>query len=266
MNAEDLFSHFFGGMSGMGGGMGGGPFGGMFGQQAQREGPIIHHAHRVSLEDIYRGKTSKLRLEKTVICPKCAGHGAKESDVQRCRSCNGAGYREGLRQIGPIIQRQRVKCQQCDGQGRFIEERNRCKQCGGERTIVEKKILHVNVDRGVANGTQIKFPGEGDQHPDRPTGDVLFTIEQKPHPRFQRKENDLYYVAEIDLVTALAGGTIYIEHLDDRWLEEEILPSDLIRPGESRPNTRRNNQAYPLRVRQGDQGPRHARTATPQFW
>ncbi|PQE10141.1 Mitochondrial import MAS5 protein [Rutstroemia sp. NJR-2017a BVV2] len=36
---------------------------------------------------------------------------------------------------------------------------------------------------------------------------------------------------EIDLVTALAGGTIYVEHLDDRWLSVEILPGEVISPG-----------------------------------
>ena len=62
-------------------------------------------------------------------------------------------------------------------------------------------------------------------------GDVQFEIEQKPHPRFQRKDDDLFYHAEIDLLTALAGGTIYIEHLDDRWLTVNIFPGDPITPG-----------------------------------
>ncbi|KAH0252946.1 chaperone protein dnaJ, partial [Aureobasidium melanogenum] len=62
--------------------------------------------------------------------------------------------------------------------------------------------------------------------------DVQFEIEQKPHPRFQRKGDDLFYQAEIDLLTALAGGAIYIEHLDDRWLTVEIKPGEVISPGE----------------------------------
>jgi len=61
---------------------------------------------------------------------------------------------------------------------------------------------------------------------------VQFEIEQKPHPRFQRKGDDLFYRAEIDLLTALAGGAIYIEHLDDRWLTVEIMPGEVIAPGE----------------------------------
>jgi DnaJ-class molecular chaperone len=41
----------------------------------------------------------------------------------------------------------------------------------------------------------------------------------------------LFYHAEIDLVTALAGGSIIIEHLDDRWLSVDILPGEVVAPG-----------------------------------
>ncbi|KAI5297414.1 hypothetical protein KEM56_004838, partial [Ascosphaera pollenicola] len=72
MNAEDLFSQFFGGS----------PFGSMFGGGMRDPGPkkarTIHHVHKVSLEDIYRGKTSKLALQKSVICAACEGRGGKE--------------------------------------------------------------------------------------------------------------------------------------------------------------------------------------------
>jgi DnaJ family protein A protein 2 len=32
-------------------------------------------------------------------------------------------------------------------------------------------------------------------------------------------------------LTALAGGAIYIEHLDERWLTVEIKPGEVISPG-----------------------------------
>jgi len=83
----------------------------------------------------------------------------------------------------------------------------------------------------VKSGQKIEFRGEGDQVPGVLPGDVVFEIEQKPHPRFQRKDDDLFYHAEIDLLTALAGGQIFLEHLDDRWLTVNIFPGDPITPG-----------------------------------
>ncbi|OCT48217.1 Mitochondrial protein import protein mas5 [Cladophialophora carrionii] len=226
MAAEDLFAQFFGG---------GSSFGGMFGGGMRETGPkkarTIHHVHKVSLEDIYKGKVSKLALQKSVICPQCDGRGGKEGAVKTCAGCNGAGMKTMMRQMGPMIQRFQTICPDCQGEGETIRERDRCKRCMGKKTVVERKVLHVHVDRGVKSGHKIEFRGEGDQMPGVLAGDVVFEIEQKPHPRFQRKDDDLFYHAEIDLLTALAGGQIYIEHLDDRWLTVNIYPGEPITPG-----------------------------------
>lgn len=228
MAAEDLFAQFFGG---------GGAFGGMFGGGGMRDtGPkkarTITHVHKVSLEDIYRGKVSKLALQKSVICPKCDGRGGKEGAVKKCTGCDGRGMKTMMRQMGPMIQRFQTVCPDCQGEGEIIRDKDRCKQCNGKKTIIERKVLHVHVDKGVQPGTKIEFRGEGDQLPGVEPGDVVFEIDQKPHPRFQRQKDDLFYHAEIDLLTALAGGTLYIEHLDERWLTVNIIPGEVIAPGE----------------------------------
>jgi DnaJ homolog subfamily A member 2 len=228
MAAEDLFAQFFGGGS-FGGGLGG-MFGGM-----QNRGPpkarTIHHTHKVSLEDVYRGKVSKLALQRSIICPKCEGRGGKEGAVKRCAGCDGHGMKTMMRQMGPMIQRFQTVCPDCNGEGETIRDKDRCKACNGKKTTVDRKVLHVHVDRGVRSGTKVEFRGEGDQSPGVQAGDVVFEIEQKPHPRFTRKEDDLLYRCEIELVQALAGGTIYIEHLDERWLSVDIFPGEAIAPG-----------------------------------
>lgn len=226
MAAEDLFAQFFGG---------GSAFGGMFGGGMREQGPkkarTIAHVHKVSLEDIYRGKVSKLALQKSVICSSCDGRGGKEGAVKTCAGCNGAGMKTMMRQMGPMVQRFQTICPDCQGEGESIRDRDKCKKCAGKKTVVERKVLHVHVDRGVKSGQKIEFRGEGDQIPGALPGDVVFEIDQKPHARFQRKDDDLFYHAEIDLLTALAGGQIYIEHLDERWLTVNIFPGEPITPG-----------------------------------
>ncbi|KAK6865733.1 hypothetical protein PG995_002261 [Apiospora arundinis] len=224
MAAEDLFAQFFGG----------GSFGGGLGVECRTAAPpkarTIHHTHKVSLEDVYKGKISKLALQRSVICPKCEGRGGKEGAVKRCPGCDGHGMKTMMRQMGPMIQRFQTVCPDCNGEGEIIKEKDRCKGCNGKKTIVDRKVLHVHVDRGVRSGTKVEFRGEGDQSPGVQAGDVVFEIEQKPHPRFTRKEDHLLYRCEIELVTALAGGTIYIEHLDERWLSVDIMPGEAIAP------------------------------------
>lgn len=191
----------------------------------------IVHIHKVSLEDLYKGKVSKLALQKSVLCPKCDGRGGKEGAVKKCSGCGGAGMKTMMRQMGPMIQRFQTVCPDCNGEGEIIREKDRCKQCHGKKTITERKVLHVPVDKGMQDSQKITFSGEGDQGPDIVPGDVVFVIEQKPHPRFERKGDDLYHKAEVDLLTALAGGTLAIEHLDERVLQVTILPGEVISPG-----------------------------------
>jgi DnaJ family protein A protein 2 len=230
MAAEDLFAQFFGG-GGFGGGLGGMFGGGSGGQRGPPKARTIHHTHKVSLEDIYRGKTSKLALQRSVICKACNGLGGKEGAVRKCTGCDGHGMKTMMRQMGPMIQRFQTVCPDCNGEGEIIKDKDRCKVCKGKKTVVERKVLHVNVDRGVKSGEKITYTGEGDEAPGIQAGDVVFEIEQKPHPRFTRRGDDLLYHCEIELVTALAGGTIFIEHLDERWLSVDILPGEAIAPG-----------------------------------
>lgn len=71
MSQEEMFAQLFGGGGGgfFGGPMGGGPGG----PTRNRKGEDISHNLNVTLEDLYNGKTTKLSLEKNVVCGLCAG-------------------------------------------------------------------------------------------------------------------------------------------------------------------------------------------------
>lgn len=225
MDAEGLFSQLFGG----------GLFGGGGGGRSRRpQGPrrgkdMVHHL-KVSLEDLYKGKTAKLALLKHVLCGDCGGKGGKEGAVQTCSGCNGQGARITIRQMGPMIQQFQEPCPQCRGEGEIINKKDRCKQCLGKKILSEKKILEVFIDKGMKNGQQISFAGEGDQAPDIIPGDIIIALDLEPHSTFQRDGDDLIYQAHIDLLSALAGGQFAISHLDDRMLLVTILPGEAIQP------------------------------------
>lgn len=60
-----------------------GPFGGGSRRgHRERRGKDVVHQLQVSLEDLYKGATRKLALEKNSICEKCEG--AYEADVFMC--------------------------------------------------------------------------------------------------------------------------------------------------------------------------------------
>ena len=218
---QDLFSQLFGG---------GGPFGG--GGQA-RSGPrktkdLVHRV-TVSLEDLYKGKVSKLALTRNVICGKCNGKGGKEGAVKECDKCNGRGIRIIMRQMGPMIQQIQQACDECHGTGEIINQKDKCKQCNGKKVVSEKKMLEVHIDKGMKGGQTITFRGESDQAPGVLPGDVIIVVEERPHERFTRQENDLITEVELDLLTALGGGQFAIKHLDDRALVVNIHPGEVIK-------------------------------------
>ncbi len=100
-------------------------------------------------------------------------------------------------------------------------------------------------------GQKITFTGDGDQAPGIEPGDVIIVIEEKPHPRFKRKGADLYYQASIELLTALAGGQLIIEHLNERSLIVNILPGEVIKPGDTKAIT---GEGMPIHKRPFDKG------------
>lgn len=220
ISAQDLFSQLFGGGGGFFGGGGGGRSPG-----PRKTKDLVHRVH-VTLEDLYKGKTTKLALTRNVICAKCKGKGGKEGAVRTCTTCSGRGIKVTLRQMGPMIQQIQSPCDECSGTGEIINVKDRCTQCKGKKVVPEKKFLEVHIDKGMKGGQTIQFRGESDQSPTAEPGDVVIVIEEKPHDRFRRQENDLITDVEVDLLTALAGGQIALKHLDERALIIKIGPCE----------------------------------------
>jgi len=95
-----------------GGGRGGGGMddilGQMFGMggRGQRDaGPKkmkpMQHPLKVTLEEIYNGKKTKIAVNRERICQPCGGKGGKEGAVQKCGPCRGRGMVTKMQQLGP---------------------------------------------------------------------------------------------------------------------------------------------------------------------
>ncbi|XP_064641723.1 dnaJ homolog subfamily A member 2-like [Lineus longissimus] len=221
----DIFGDLFGGLFGMSGFSGGR-------RPSRRKGEDTFHPLRVSLEDLYNGKTSKLQLRKTVICKKCQGNGGKQGAKKTCGSCNGRGVTVRMRQLAPgMVQQMQSVCQQCHGEGETISEKDRCKECKGAKVVQETKILEVHVDKGMKDGQRIPFHGEGDQTPGMDPGDIVIVLQQKEHETFTRRDADLYCTYNLGLTEALCGFEFVLKHLDDRDLIIKNPAGQVIEPG-----------------------------------
>ncbi|XP_020087247.1 dnaJ protein homolog 2-like [Ananas comosus] len=219
----DIFQSFFGGSS----------FGASSSSRGrrQRRGEDVVHPLKVSLEDLYNGTSKKLSLSRNVICSKCKGKGTKSGASMKCAGCRGSGMKVTIRQLGMgMIQQMQHPCNECKGTGETISEKDRCPQCKGEKVVQEKKVLKVVVEKGMQNSQKITFPGEADEAPDTITGDIVFVVQQKDHPKFKRKGDDLFVEHTLSLAEALCGFQFVLTHLDNRQLLIKSNPGEVVKP------------------------------------
>lgn len=224
-NPMDIFDMFFGGAGGRGRHGGG-----------SRRGKDVIHQLSVSLEELYNGTTRKLAVQKNIICDKCNGIGAARADaVQTCSTCRGSGIELHIRQLGiGMVQQMQTSCRSCRGKGQVINPKDRCKKCEGKKVVREKKILEVNIDKGMRDGQQIRFHGEGDQDVDMEPGDIIIVLDEKRHEIFTRRHMDLVMTMQLSLSEALCSFQRTIDTLDKRVLTVQNKPGEVIRHGDFR--------------------------------
>lgn len=131
-----------------------------------------------------------------------------------------------------MIQQTQSTCQDCRGKGDRINAKDRCKHCLGRKTIRDRKILEVHVDKGMVHGQKILFYGEGDQEPEMEAGDIVILIDEKQHPVYSRNGNDLILRMNLELVEALCGYQKVIKTLDGRDLVITTLPGEVTKHGD----------------------------------
>jgi DnaJ family protein A protein 2 len=68
-------------------------------------------------------------------------------------------------------------------------------------------------------------------HPDTVTGDIVFVLQQKEHPEFKRKGDDLFVEHTLSLTEALCGFQFVLTHLDGRQLLIKSNPGEVVKPG-----------------------------------
>jgi DnaJ homolog subfamily A member 2 len=239
---DDLFSTMFG--------MGGMPGAGR-GPRKPKKSPSEQQKYEVTLEDLYKGKNVKFQSSKQILCPTCKGTGGKEkAKPTKCSTCKGQGIRQVLRQVGPgMLTQETVECAACGGTGEVFNPKDKCKKCKGNRTVESKSQLEIYIPRGAKEGDTIVLEGEADHVPGaQEPGDLIFHLQQLPHPAFQRAGADLSAKLEITLAEALTGfHRVVVRHLDGRGIELQhpkqegqiLRPGEVLRiPGEGMPHKR----------------------------
>jgi molecular chaperone DnaJ len=183
INIDDLFNQAFGSY---------GPFG-----RGRKVGHVKTGKLYISLEEAYYGCTKKISISDTINCASCKGVGYKLSD-QKCATCNGTGQQRTTHGAISMV----ITCPVCKGFGRAILAI--CLECGGSGKKSIDQELDVNIPPGTHNGTKIN-----------PNNNLQIQILYSPHKEYKIMNNmiDISSTREIDMFTAVLGGTILVNTL-----------------------------------------------------
>jgi len=112
----------------------------------------------------------------------------------------------------------------------------------------EDKILEITVLPGWKSGTKVRFPRAGNETSPGDAQDLVFVVEEKPHPLFVREGADLIITIDVPLVDALTseGGVKQLDSLSETGSKKinVTVPPGVIRPGQE---TRVRGEGMPIR-------------------
>jgi len=156
-----------------------------------KKGENMVHPLKVTLDQIMKGSARTLRLTRKVI--------DKQKGVEQCSGCGGRGAKIQMIRMGPMVQQ-------------------------------VQKTLEVHIPKGAPDGHKINFSEKADEIPDGEAGDVVFVLQEQPHPEYKRKGDDLFIERTISLTEALCGFQMDLTALDGRKLLIKSGPGEVIKP------------------------------------
>jgi len=222
MSMEDIFENFgdifgsafggsFGGFSGFGG----------FGGSRQRgrkttKGSNLRVKVTLTLEEIAKGVTKKIKVNKYVACDACAGTGAKDgSSYNTCSTCRGTGQVTQVTNTFLGQMQTASTCPTCGGEGKVIT--SKCDKCYGEGIVKDSEVISIDIPAGVGEGMQMKVSGKGNAaRRGGVNGDLIVVIHEENHKDLVRDGNDLIYNLFLTFPQAAMGTPVEIPTVEGR--------------------------------------------------
>src|SRR3990170_131158 len=112
-------------------------------------------------------------------------------------------------------------CATCGGSGEIAGAV--CHVCQGLGVVSRPRRLEVKIPAGARDGTRVRLAGEGSAPAGRgPRGDLYVVVRVQPHPRFERRGDDLVTDVPVPLDEAVLGGEVEVETLNGKRIAIKI--------------------------------------------
>ncbi len=207
---EDIFNAFFEGL------------GIRQRRRTYTRGADLELTAEIILEEARAGKVLKLDYDTLVECEVCLGVGYSEkAGLKKCDYCAGRGEVKEDRSTFFGQFSKVVTCSHCRGRGQIPKES--CLSCVSSGRVKGRRTVEVDIRPGVVDGQIIKVKGMGEAgERQASSGDLYLRVKIKPHQIFERRGNDLYREAEINLIDVLLGKEVKTTTLDGRNIKVKI--------------------------------------------
>ncbi|MBS3124630.1 molecular chaperone DnaJ [Candidatus Woesearchaeota archaeon] len=203
VNFDDIFDSLFSGFG----------FGGQGRGRRRSQGRDLVAEVSISLEEVAKGSTRELHLQRQTSCEKCDGKGG--FNFITCDTCKGQGTVRHTRRTPFGMFASTAACSTCQGTGERPEKQ--CEDCRGEGRIVTRKPIKVKIPAGIEDGMRLHLPGEGEATGrNGEPGDLYVVVRVKEDGRFVREGSDLRIVLPVSFVTACIGGEVEVETFDGK--------------------------------------------------
>lgn len=191
----DIFSRIFGAERAAGAGAGARP----------ARGQDVRTQIAIPFELSIRGGKITLTVPTSEECPTCGGAGGRR---QTCPGCHGQGVvQTGRGGMGFGISQ---PCPQCFGTGSVLVEQ--CRACNGSGQTSRQRKLQLRIPKGVRDGQVLRLRGQGRPGMNGgPRGDLHVEVRVRPSSEFERKGNDVYSDATINIVQAALGTSLEVQ-------------------------------------------------------
>lgn len=168
----------------------------------------------ISFEEMVRGTTRDLALERLRTCLKCKGTGAEPgTQITTCATCQGQGAIERHVRTPLGVMLHRTTCPDCGGEGKRPEKL--CRACSGTGRTHQQETLVVKIPPGLEDGMRLRLAGEGEAGALKsPAGDLYVTVSVQRHPKLTRDGSDLRSTITIPFTIAALGGTVNVTTID----------------------------------------------------
>jgi molecular chaperone DnaJ len=216
-NAEDVFSQFgdiFG--DAFFGGGGGRRTGGQQQRQQGQRGSDLRVKVKMTLEEVHKGATKKIKVKKQITCDTCLGSGAKDrNSTGTCSTCKGSGYVRQVRNTFLGQMQTTAACSTCGGSGQQITAT--CGTCKGEGNVLGDDMIEIQIPAGVAEGMELSVNGKGNAgRRGGPAGNLRVYIEEEKHVNFEREGNNVVHEVFVNFADLALGTSLEVPTLDGR--------------------------------------------------